>query len=238
MKKILAIFFALTLMNCGGSKNSHETSESQVISEGFEILDQGRFEDALLYFEGVYETRPSDDVLKAWASVYVARAGVKISSLYKAFSTFPSETQVTKDNFLVQIQAYKTSLEKIPYVQGEDRNDLRSATALLMMRKTQSVRLFRGILNLVLLRSAFSDGDKVLAKINLQVNLDKDLKPLCKFDWKKLTSWLQVWPLYGIELKKDLDLAFPSDQKKWAEGEKLFLESRKFAKSLAFACDL
>lgn len=237
MKYLFFLVFVFILNGCGQGGASKKSAESNALEQGFELLDEGRFDEAIHYFERVYESRPSDDALKAWASAYVARAGVKVSSLYEAFTTFPSEKKVTKDNILVQIQAYKNSLDSLPYVKGSQRSDLQTATSILQLRNTSSVRLFRAILNLVLLRSTFSDGDKVLLNANFKIDLNTDLKAVCKLEWKKLRSWLQVWPVYGLELKQDLDFAFPAKKKQWSEGEKFFKEARSFSTTIAKECN-
>lgn len=237
MKRLIFLVFITILSGCGQGKNSHQSRESLTLETGFEMIDQGRYEYAIHYFQRVYQAKPTDDALKAWASAYVARAGLKVSDLYKAFSTFPKENKLSQDPLLVQIETYRKSLEQIPYVKGEAREDLQSATAILKARNSSTVRLFRGILNLVLLRSTFSDGDKLLLDADLKVDLDKDLKVICKIEWRKLRTWLQAWTLYGIELKQDLDFAFPSKKKDWQDGEKFFLDARKLSTTLVRSCE-
>src|SRR6476619_3991764 len=128
MKRLFLLVIVIILSGCGRGQNSHQTRQAQDLEPGFEMVDQGRFEDALHYFENVYDAKPSDDALKAWASVYVARAGLKVSTLYKAYQAFPkgkpTEEQSNQENILLQIQAYRKSLEQIPHVKGEARNDL------------------------------------------------------------------------------------------------------------------
>lgn len=237
MKYLFLLVLVFVLNGCGQGSGSKKSAEANALEQGFEMLDEGRFEDAIQYFERVYQSKPSDDALKAWASAYVARAGLKVSSLYEAFTTFPSEKKVTQDNILVQIQAYKNSLDNLPYVKGTDRADLQTATSILQMHSTSSVRLFRAILNLVLLRSTFSDGDKVLLNAHTKVDLNSDLKLVCKLEWRKLRSWLQIWPAYGLELKQDLDFAFPAKKKQWSEGEKFFKDARNFSTTIAKECN-
>ena len=231
----------IILSGCGRGENSHQTREAQDLEPGFEMIDQGRYEDALHYFQNVYEAKPTDDALKAWASVYVARAGLKISTLYKAYESFPkgkaNQQQNNEENILLQIQAYQKSLEQIPHVKGEARADLQSAAAILQVRDSKSVRLFRSFINLVLLRSTFSDGDKLLLNADAKVDLQQGLKVVCKLEWKKLRTWLQAWTAYGLELKKDLDFAFPAKQKDWKQGEKFFTDARKLSTTLVRTCD-
>lgn len=245
MKRLFALAFVIILSGllggCGRGQNSHQTKQAQALEPGFEMVEQGRFEDAIQYFEGVYETKPTDDALKAWASVYVARAGLKISTLYKAYLSFPKGTSASadsnQDNILLQIQAYQKSLEQIPYIKGDARTDLKTAATILQVRDSQSVRLFRSFINLVLLRSTFSDGNQVLLNADVKVDLQQGLKVVCKLEWKKLRSWISIWTTYGLELKKDLDFAYPSKRKDWLQGQKFFTDARKLSTTLVRTCD-
>ena len=241
MKRLFLLVIVIILSGCGRGQNSHQTRDAQTLEPGFEMIDQGRYDDAIHYFQNVYEAKPSDDALKAWASVYVARAGLKISTLYKAYQAFPkgkaNDEQSNQENILLQIQAYQKSLEQIPYVKGEARNDLQEAAAILQARNSKSVRLFRSFLNLVLLRSTFSDGNKVLLNADAKIDLQQGLKVVCKLEWKKLRSWILNWTVYGLELKKDLDFAFPAKQKDWKQGEKFFTDARKLSTTLVRTCD-
>ncbi len=236
MKRLLSCLFALLVLGCGDNNGSDQASEATSLEAGFELVAQNRFEDAIRYFENMYLSKPTDDALKAWASVYVSRAGIKISSLYIAFSTFPAPTEITKDNLLPSIKSYQQSLESIPYVKNEARDDLETASAILKSRKSASVRLFRAVVNLILLRSTFSDGNAKLKNAKFKVDLDENLKVVCKLDWKNLKTWLQDWTYFGLEMKQDLDLAFPKKVKDWNQGGRFFSDAREMSTTLTTVC--
>jgi hypothetical protein len=237
MKHLIFLAFVVFLNSCGHGTNSSENSQDQEMRTGFELVDQGRYDEAARYFEGLYRVKQTDEALKGWASVYIAKSGLQVASLYKAFTTLPSETKVTAENVLVQVQAYKKSLDQIPYLKDENRDNLKTASKLLQQRSTSTVRLLRAIVNLVLLRSTFSDGDKLLLKANLKIQSDKDLKPVCKIEWKALRAWLKDWSFYGLELKTDLDYALPSKKSQWASGEGFFKQVQNFSTTIVRTCD-
>ncbi len=238
---VFVTFLSGLLGGCEGLHRSQAPSESQSIQTGLEMVDQGQYEEALQYFQGLYQASPSDNVLKAWASVYVARAGLKVSTLYEAFKTFPKENlgsnPESADDLIQQLRVYKKSLDLIPYIRGTAREDLQSASAILQSRNTPTVRVFRGFIDLVLLRSTFSDGDQILLSPDIKVSLNQNLKIVCKMEWRQVKSWLESWTLYGLELKQDLDFSFPSHQKDWAQGEKFFQDARGFSSQLTRTCD-
>src|SRR5690349_7098368 len=121
MKRLLGLILIVILGACSGHNGSKKTTEGDALEEGFELVDQGRYDEAIVYFQNIYDSNPSDDALKALASVYVTRAGVKVTTLYKAFDSMPHQEGVTRDNILPLIQAYKESLEQFPYAKDQDR---------------------------------------------------------------------------------------------------------------------
>jgi hypothetical protein len=239
MKTLLLFCFVIFLGGCGKGQNSHQTREAQTLETGFQLLDQRRFDEAILYFQEMFETQPTDDALKAWASAYIAKAGLNVPTLLKALLALPEKKELKTDSDLInQIYAYKKSFEKIPYVEGASREDIQKAATLLKLRNSASVRLLRSFLNLILLRSSLADGDQSFVKADFKYDLDKNLKGICKLEWKKLDNWIQSWSKFGTELMNDLDLAYPSRKKEWQEGEKFFHEVNGFSFNLVTTCDL
>ncbi len=233
----LLILMTLVSTSCSDGKSSSRASEADVFNDGFELVEQGQYENAILYFQNVYQKNPTDNALKAWASVYLSRAQVKISSLYLAFEALPKPGKVNQENILSLIKSYQQALEKIPYVQVTARQDLEIASAILKSRNSSSVRLFRAALNLVLLRSAFSDGNSRLMDAHFKLDFDENLQLICKLDWKKLRVWILEWTRFGLEMKQDLNFAFPLKSKSWESSGKFFTESRSLTTSISRVCN-
>ena len=237
MKKILCVFLILFISGCADEVTSERPSEGEAFEEGFDLVEAGRYENAILYFQNLYQSNPTDDALKAWASVYVSRAGLKVSTLYDAYKTLPTQTRVTRNNLLPLIKAYQQGLEKIPYAQDQDRVDLQTAYDILHSRSSPSVRLFRAMVGLVLLRSTFSDGSERILDADFKIDLDKNLKIVCKIDWRRFRAWLQTWTVYGVELSDDLMIAFPEQAKDYEESKKFFVDSRDLSTTVTTVCN-
>ncbi len=235
MKRLLCLFLVVFLGGCA-EENSGRRSESEAFEEGFEMVEKGQFENAILYFQNLYQTNPTDDALKAWASVYVARSGLTVATLYNAYASLPQQETVTRDNLIPMMKAYQASLEQIPYAQEQDRADLQAAYDILQSRSAPSVRLFRSMVGLVLLRSHFSDGSERLLDANFSVDFDKNLKLVCKVDWRRFRNWLQTWTAYGTELTQDLKIALPKQVESLDESGKFFTQSRELSTTLSTAC--
>lgn len=236
MKRIFCLFLVIFLGACG-EENSDRPSEGEAFEEGFDMVEKGMYENAILYFQNLYQTNPTDDALKAWASVYVSRSGLTVATLYNAYASLPQQETVTRDNLIPMIKAYQQGLEKIPYAQGQDRVDLQTAYDILQTREAPSVRLFRSMVGLVLLRSHFSDGSDRLLDANFSVGFDKNLRLVCKIDWRRFRNWLQIWTAYGTELTQDLKLAFPKQVESLNESGKFFTQSRELSTTVSTACN-
>lgn len=60
----------------------HENLSKDPIERGYELIDQGRADEAATYYEGLAKTDARPEIRVAWASALAAKGGVKIDSYW------------------------------------------------------------------------------------------------------------------------------------------------------------
>jgi hypothetical protein len=106
---------------------------------------------------------------------------------------------------------YKDRIEAIPTVSGEPEQDLLSAVDVLSRVQTPGGRLYRAILNLILLKSMVVASPEATNEFStvIEKTLSGDTEAFCKFDFVQLGNWLTPVSQQLGETLSDLVIAFP-----------------------------
>ncbi len=196
------------LLSC--QKQEPETRE-KMLSRGFDMMDQGHYDQAVDYFEKLAQKDTHYHVKLAWASAYAGRAGVKIENIYAyalaAKKPLP-EIQFQGLRFDKQTQLMLTSIDgflqqwqKIPEITLAGREDLSAALEILSEKEVPGVSLYSAALRIVLLKSYAQEGLK-----NWEI---KSQGPLCGRFLRHFFSWAQRILESLSDLTFDLENSFP-----------------------------
>lgn len=210
---ILSFAFIFILTSCRG-KEERLTREKS-LSQGFSLLDQEKYDEAITYFFELARKDPHPLVKLAWASAYAARAGVKIEKIYalvvvRDFSASVPNWQSSDTSVLMQfLRRYERQWEKIPAVSGTSAHDVSAALEILRDLPKPGTSLYRATLRVVLLKSHLSEGLKGWQKVSVEKNCTENLRPY--YDWG-----LQVLQEL-VRLSEDLEQAYPDKKQNYEQ---------------------
>ncbi|KYG65642.1 hypothetical protein AZI86_00765 [Bdellovibrio bacteriovorus] len=218
---IFLLSLTLVIFTQIGCQKEEPVTRQQVLSEGFSLMDQGRWDEAISYFQDVLDHDPHYHVKLALASAYAGRAGIKIEQIYQ-FSVvkevpvpkiemkglaLDKQTSATLEN----LAKYLEHWNKIPDVQGKSRADILSALKTLENENEPGVRLYSAVLRIVNVKSTISQG---VENFNLRL---QSKKKICTQDLKPYVNWSGKVFESLILLTSDLELAFPEQKKNYEE---------------------
>lgn len=204
-----------------GCQKEEPSTRAEVLSEGFTLMDQGRWDEAISYFTDVLTHDPHYHVKMALASAYAGRAGIRIEQIY-SFSvvkevpvpdieikgmTLDKQTATT----LESLAKYRQHWSKIPDLQGKSRSDIDSAIQTLDDEVEPGARLYAAVLRVVMLKSTVSQGYE-----NFQARIANG-KKVCTRDLKPYMSWSGKVFENLMFLATDLEQAFPEQKKTYEE---------------------
>ncbi len=230
MKFIFKIYLIaaclLFLGSCQKKEESISDQESQT-QKAIQLTEQGRFEEALSILHRESEKNPSERLQVLKASVYAARAGIKVENYWGFVVGYesllgPAETP-TQDalgdlpevargplkglkNELAILKMVSRRIEKIPTVTDAQRADLLLAQEALQETQSAGARLYRGVLGIIILKASILEASTVIAESA------EAIKTPCAKNWDLGIQWLRFnyEILHGI--LQDLQVAFPSQK--------------------------
>jgi hypothetical protein len=126
-------------------------------------------------------------------------------------------------NALAVWDRYKERVDSIPVVRGAAKEDLKIAVETLNEVQTPGGRLYRGILNLVLFKSAITESANFWEDFNkvLDQLIDGKLDVLCQFKFETLEQWLTPISYHLAETLGDLAIAYPEDKKELLDARQI-----------------
>ncbi|MBO9666515.1 MAG: hypothetical protein J7501_06835 [Bdellovibrio sp.] len=221
MRTIILLFFVLTLGVVSCAPQASVETREEALRKGFRLNDQGKYDEAISYFEALLQKNPHYQVRLALASSYAARAGVKIENIYgfvmvKArpdthfdFSGVMLDQQTQK--MVRSLQQFAQQWNLIPTANVAARADLQNALTVLANNTEPGVRLYAATLRVIILKSAILEGVESWNYVTQSRG-----KKLCTKDIKPYWTWsLKI--LDGLKsLAFDLELSFPHRQAEFA----------------------
>jgi len=126
-------------------------------------------------------------------------------------------------NALAVWDRYKERVDSIPVVRDGAKEDLKVAVEILNDVQTPGGRLYRGILNLVLFKSAITESANFWEDFNkiLEQLIDGKIDVLCQFKFETLEQWLTPISYHLAETLGDLAIAYPDDKKELLEARQI-----------------
>jgi hypothetical protein len=122
---------------------------------------------------------------------------------------------------------YRARVEMLPYVSEAGRSDLERAVQILASSPTKGSKLYRAVLNLIVLRSDLKDGFNVW---------ELGTKDICAIKLVSFPPWLSQQFNRLAEISRDLKIAYPSKANEFisfeAEVEKLQQEMPRLSRAL------
>ncbi|UOF01430.1 outer membrane protein assembly factor BamD [Bdellovibrio reynosensis] len=210
---IVAIFFVVSCQS-----KEEPTSRKHQLSKGFVLLDQGRYSEAILYFENLAKKDPHFHVRLALASAYSARAQIDTKKLISvvALTEISLEKDFAKTNLeqstvqvLQALEEFHTAWSMLPVLSGSARDDIRKALVVLKDDPKPSVRLYSAALRILQINGVIAEGLDQFTVLNTKKTCSKNLKPY--FDWS-----LRIFDELII-LTHDIELARPENHKACAD---------------------
>ncbi|WP_374029985.1 hypothetical protein [Bdellovibrio bacteriovorus] len=207
--KIPLIVVIFLLSSC--QPKEEVVTREKLLSQGFAMMDQGRNDEAISYFEDLVQKDPHFHVKLALASALAARAGVKIQEIYSfvavrsfevkqvSLSSLPLDKQTRE--LLKEVSRFSAHWEKIPALAKSGRRDIHAALKVLQEEKAPGARLYAATLRVILLKSSIQEGMQ-----NWEI---KEKRRVCLEDLKVYVEWsLRI--VEGLRvLSEDLQIAFP-----------------------------
>jgi tetratricopeptide (TPR) repeat protein len=220
-----ALFFmslALVIFTQAGCQTKEEpVTREKALSEGFTLMDQGRYDEAITYFDDMLAHDQHYHVKMALASAYAGRAGVKIEQIYsfavvKEVAIPKIEIQgLTLDKksteLMKSLAKYVEQWNKIPDVKNKARTDVQSALKVLDEETEPGARLYAATLRIVNLKSSIIEG---VENFTLRT---QNAKKICTQDLKPYVAWSgKIFDVLKL-LATDLEFAFPEQKKNYED---------------------
>lgn len=210
-------------------------------SEAIELLEKEKIQ------------RPAERTQILLASAYANRAGIKVdkfwgflvgfdnllkSSKFFAGTDLGADTKEVLEDLPVEIrtamkginvnlrdlQKIRTRLEQIPIVNEDQQKDVLLAIDSLETTKTSGARLYRAILELIMLRTAAENGYQLFVEISKKPKLD------CNENITQALNWIEYTNNIFQNLLADVLVAFPTQEKEIA---RMQVQSVDLLKNLA-----
>lgn len=218
---IFLLSLTLVIFTQIGCQKEEPVTREDVLTEGFTLMDQGRWDEAISYFKDVLTHDQHYHVKLALASAYAGRGGVKIEQIYQfaVIKEVPApqiEVQgLTVDKqtstTLEALAKYQKHWEKVPNVEGNNRADILSALKVLEDETQPGVRLYAAVLRVVNVKSTITQG---IESFNLRM---QNKQKICTQDLKPYVNWSGKVFENLLLLASDLELAFPEQKKNYEE---------------------
>lgn len=217
--KLILFASVFALLSCQ-AKEQLVTRESR-LSEGHELIDQGRYNEAVSYFKQFVQEDPHPHVKMALASAYAGRAGIRIEKIYTFVVLRDFQTEIVPlvglpldqqtQHLVKSLSQYARHWKKVPLLSERGRDDVSAAVAVLEQESNSGARLYSAVLRLVLLRSVVEQGLQSWGRLQKHGLCSDQLQPY--FQWMiDLTDTL-------IFISRDLQQAFPDQKKAYAKYE-------------------
>lgn len=212
MRRLIQLTFfvvTLSLLACQ-SKEEPLTRESR-LSKGHQLIDQGRWDEAIEYLTKLEQQDPHLHVRLALASAYAGRAGVRIEKIYSfvvvrnlqptAVSLAAVRVDQKTQELMQSLGRYAAQWEKIPEVKASGREDLTQGLQVLADQPEAGARLYAATLRVVLLKSVVNEG-----LLNWQVVRSQKI---CSDIVQPYYEWALQLLEHLIVISQDLTSAFP-----------------------------
>lgn len=216
-------------------------------------MHKGQNDEAITLLKKELTDRPAERIMILLASAYANRASVRVDSywgfligydnllknskffadseeqidLKDVLNAMPSEVRKSVQDLnlnLRNLYQIRKRLDQIPLVNETQQKDLLLAIETLEDAKTQGGRLYRGILELILLRTAAETSYQILMDVAKNPKLD------CRENLGQAVDWIRYTNKLFQNLLEDVILAFPSQSK---EVESLQSQSKDLLKNLS-----
>lgn len=229
----VALLIGLTVAGCG-RPGSPENTDTR-LNQAARAIDEGRFDDAITAATEVAAAEPRNERASLMlASAYAGRAGIRVENFWGFLVGFDGFVDAggtklsvdvlglrkyplpasTKGQLLSQfreilavLMALQKRIFQIPYLELQNREDLRHGIEALKDSESPGARLYRAILLMVLIRSGIEDTQKEMK------GLEGDPDPLCNSQAGKSVEWFTYTIAHLLDMVLDLTRAFPNGLK-------------------------
>lgn len=230
--KTFLFSFILLLLSCHGKEEP--VSREKLLSKGFTLMDQNKYDDAIDYFAELASRDPHYHVKMAWASAYAARAGIQLEQLYsfivvKNIETLPlSAFGWTADKqtseLIKHLSEYVARWNRIPLVIEKKRVDLQAAVKILNGVPQPGARLYSAALRVVLIKSSVAAGVD-----NWTLSFGQPNQQICTGDLYPYFQWALRIIDELVSLSADLQAAFPKRKQEFADISDRLVQIKKDA---------
>lgn len=221
-----AALLVLFLGSC--QKETPEDRSESRVDRALRLMDRGEHDEAILILE---KEAAGERVHQLLASAYAARAGVRVQDYWGFVVGYRSLLKEEKpltlpgldlkilpegtarearelleriNSSLAEFARVRQRAEQIPYVKREARPDLHRAVQVLTGLQSRGARLYRAILELILIRSAVDDMGVVIRA------WEKKSFDFCSEPFAITVEWMVYSSSLLIEALEDLSVAYPS----------------------------
>ncbi|MNJ91114.1 hypothetical protein D3C87_87590 [compost metagenome] len=124
------------------------------------MMEAGRYDESLEHFAELSKKDNHPQVQLAWASVYAARAGVRVRNLMglaKALSKMPAMPKLEEQQIIPYLKSIREVWKYIPSVNEAGRKDLELALKVMPSQKPE-VRIYAAVLRGIRIKSVLDKG--------------------------------------------------------------------------------
>ncbi len=216
-------------------------------------MDKGQNDEAIALLKLEFSNRPSERTQILLASAYANRAGIKVESYWgfligydsllkgskifaennddndadEIIAQLPSEVRSSMQELnstLRELLKLRKRLKQIPLISENQKADIQTAINTLADTQSHGARLYRSILELILLRTTIENGYLFLSDFSKKPKID------CTKKMSQALSWIQVSTVLFQNFLSDFLLAFPTEE---AEIKRLQSQSADLLENLS-----
>ncbi len=240
---ILLLLISVLMGACEGKQR--ESSEDLRLEQVHARIKEGNYSAAIELLEKDRLQQSTPRLELTLASAYAGRAGIRVQSYWEflaedllrkgtapvveaalvkplGYASFPPKAQKAFDDLnsnLTEFRNLVRRVEKLAYLGPEKRDDVRLAIDVLKDTSGKGARLYRGVLETILLRSSVQDAITSSESWNEQKNAPCSSAVLQMLEGTETSRELL------IEIAADFSLAFPSQEKSLQEWRDKFVAS-------------
>lgn len=197
LKVCVLTLLLLALCSCGSQER--EYSREEAIHSGVRLMEEEQYDEAIAYFQELYQKDPHPQIQQVWASVYAARAGIRVRNLVGLAKELTKVSGLSEEKNVVSfLQKIKSSWKFIPSVDEVGAKDLDQAVKVLSARKPE-VRLYAAVLRGIRIKSLLEKAPTGNSR-----------QPLCGANAEKISSWVAQVYSHMKYVYADLESATPS----------------------------
>lgn len=219
----LTLFVVIFLVLSCQSKEESISREDR-LSKGNALIDAGRFEEAIVYFNELIKTDSHPHVKLALASAHAAKAGVRIEQIYsfvvvRSLQVEPIQLSgyaidLQTQNLMHALARYAAQWERIPNVDIQGRESLAQALDVLNTEELPGARLYAVTLRVVLLKSVIEEGLQGWSIVQSRKVCSDHIRPYFYWSLDLLANLILI--------AQDLQLAYPERSAEFVTHEQNF----------------